>query len=85
MALLILGRAHYEMPSAAPMSPNGPAGSPHPVVLSVKSDHHMTGCEASPRTLAASVACCCGAVEHEMAVERGGPAEGRRRNGGAVA
>ena len=59
----------------------------HPVVLSVYSDHQNTGCDARPMTLAAKVACCCGAEAEQAGTElrdrsaatRGGSAGRTRR------
>ena len=59
----------------------------HPVVLSVYSDHQNTGCDARPMTLAAKVACCCGADAEQAGTElrdrgaatRGGSAGRTRR------
>ena len=45
-------------------------GGAHPVVLRVYSDHQNTGCDARPMTLAAKVACCCGADAEQMGTER---------------
>ena len=44
-------------------------GGAHPVVLRVYSDHQNTGCDARPMTLAAKVACCCGADAEQMGTE----------------
>ena len=61
-------------------------GGAHPVVLSVYNDHQNTGCDARPMTLAAKVACCCGADAEQTtelrdrgATTRGGSAGRTRR------